>query len=138
MEQVRGRGMIAIGKRTNKSNKAKKLTALKSTKGRATKKIAVKKASKKSSKRKVTNKQISKTTATKANHKPEKNSAWKIRPQEHNSMQEVHVWKKGNSTFQFLEEVHYGHVLVVEKPDLSKYDPVVGVNVYEAFNVLES
>src|ERR1700741_303475 len=130
MEHVRGRAMIATGRRTKKS---KKQTASKSRKGPIAKKIAVKKASKKTSKRKVTNKRTSKTTATKAKGKPEKKSVWKISPQEHNSIKEVHVWKKANSTFRFSEEIHHGHVLVVEKPDLSKYDPGVGVNVYEAF-----
>ena len=121
--------MIAKGRRTKK-----KLTA---KKGSVSKKIAAKKSSKKTSKRKVTKRKVSKTTAITAKQKPKKKSAWKIIPQEHNSMQEVYVWRKENSTFQFSEDIHSGHVLVVEKPDLSNYDPDVGVNVYEAFDVLE-
>jgi hypothetical protein len=123
--------LIAKGKTTKKSKTLKQLPVSKSKKRSASKKVVAKKASNKKPK------QISKTSTTKAKHKPQKKSAWKLSPQEQNSMQEVHVWKKENSTFQFSEEVHHGHVLVAEKPDLSKYDPDVGVNVYEAFNVLE-
>jgi hypothetical protein len=130
---MKGRAMIVKGKRTKKSTKPKKLTV---KKGAISKKTTAKKSSKKTSKRKVTNKKVSKTTAKTAKQKPKK-SAWKISPQEHNSMEEVYVWKRENSTFQFSEEIHSGHVLVVEKPDLSNYDPDVGVNVYEAFDVLE-
>jgi len=124
--------MIAKGRRTKKFKKPKAVK-----KGSVSKKIAAKKSSKKTSKRKVTNKKASKTTAITVKQKPEKKSAWKITPQEHNSMQEIYVWKRENSTFQFSEEIHSGYVLVVEKPDLSNYDPDVGVNVYEAFDVLE-
>jgi hypothetical protein len=131
---MKGRAMIAKGRRTKKSKKPKKLGV---KKGSVSKKIAAKKSSKKTSKRKVTNKKISKTTAITAKQKPKKKSAWKISPQEHNSMKEVYVWKRENATFQFSEEIHSGHVLVAEKPDLSNYDPDIGVNVYEAFNVLE-
>ena len=120
--------MIAKGKTTKKFKTFQKLPVSKSKKRPASKKMVAKKASKP--------KQVSKPSTTKAKHKPQK-SAWKLIPQEHNSMQEVHVWKKGNSMFQFSEEILHGHVLVVEKPDLSKYDPDVGINVYEAFNVLE-
>jgi hypothetical protein len=129
---MKGRTMIAKGRRTKKSKKPKAVE-----KGSVSKKIAAKKSSKKTSKRKVTNKKASKTTATTVKQKTKKKSAWKITPQEHNSMQEIYVWKRENSTFQFSEEIHSGHVLVVEKPDLSNYDPDVGVNVYEAFDVLE-
>jgi hypothetical protein len=131
---MKGRAMIVKGKRTKKSKKPKKLTV---KKGAISKKTAAKKASKKTSKRKITNKKVGKSTATKAKQKPKTKSAWKISPKEHNSMQEVYVWKRENSTFQFSEEIQSGHVLVVEKPDLSNYDPDVGVNVYEAFDVLE-
>jgi hypothetical protein len=128
---MKGRAMIAKRKTTKKSKTFKKLPVSKSKKRPAPKKVVAKKASHKKSK------QVGKTSTTKAKHKPQKKSAWKLIPQEHNSMQEVHVWKKGNSTFQFSEEIRHGHVLVVKKPDLSKYDPDVGVNIYEAFGVLE-
>jgi hypothetical protein len=128
---MKERDMIAKRKTTKKSKTFKKLRVSKSKKRPASKKVVAKKASHKKSK------QVSKTPTTKAKHKPQKKSAWKLIPQEHNSMQEAHVWKKGNSTFQFSEEILHGHVLVVEKPDLSKYDPDVGVSIYEAFGVLE-
>jgi hypothetical protein len=131
---MKGRTMIAKGRRTKKSKKPKKLTVKERS---VPKKMAAKKSSKKASKRKVTKRKVSKTTAITAKQKPKKKSAWKITPQEHNSMEELYVWKRGNSRFQFSEEIHSGHVLVVEKPDLSNYDPDVGVNIYEAFNVLE-
>jgi hypothetical protein len=131
---MKGRIMIAKGRQTKTSKKSKKLAA---KKGAVSKKIGAKKTSKRTSKRNITNKKVSTTTATKAKQKPKKKSAWKITPQEHNSMQEAYVWKRENSTFQFSEEIHSGHVLVAEKPDLSNYDPDVGVNVYEAFDVLE-
>ena len=124
------------GKKVLKS-KTRSAKKKRSAKRLVQKKVVKKKTLSKTSKRKVASKKVSKSTATKAKRKLEKKSVWKISPQEHNSMKEVHVWKKGNSTFQFSEEIHHGHVLVVEKPDLSKYDPDVGVNVYEAFNVFE-
>jgi hypothetical protein len=130
---MKGRTMIAKGRQTKTSKKSKKLAA---KKGAVSKKRPANKASKETSKRKMTNKKVSKTTAGRAKQKPKKKSAWKISPREHNSMKEVYVWKRENSTFQFSEEIHSGHVLVAEKPDLSNYDPDVGVNV-EAFEVLE-
>jgi hypothetical protein len=130
---MKGRAMIAKGRRTKQSKKPKRLTV---KKGSVSKKIAAKKSLKRTSKRKAANKKVSKTAAITAKQKPKK-LAWKISPQEYNSMEEVYVWKRENSTFQFSEEIHSGHALVVRKPDLSNYDPDVGVNVYDAFDVLE-
>jgi hypothetical protein len=123
--------------------KSKAKSKQRTTKGRklpvknTVRKTARKKKPSKTPKPKVASKKARKTSTTKAKHKPQKKSAWKLSPQEQNSMQEVHVWRKGNSTFQFSEEILHGHAIIVGKPDLSKYDPDVGVKIYEAFGVLE-
>ena len=62
---------------------------------------------------------------------------YKITPENQKSIFEVEIWKKDDSTFKIIKNWRWGSVTVEEEPDLSNYDPDIGINVNEECYVVD-
>jgi hypothetical protein len=136
--------MIKKAKKRKNTKKAatKKAAAKKAgAKKAGTKKSAVKKALKKTAikktKQKPSKKLATKTSKKQTRRKPEKKLGWKISPENNSSIAEIDVWKKDDLTIEFVKLYRSGWIIVGEKPDLSGYDPVAGLDIYEEFEFID-
>lgn len=127
--------------------KAKKTTAAK--KAKKAKKFAVKKAAKKSvakksraektvkkhkqGKRKPAKKLSKKAANKRVTKKPTEKTAWKISPENSQSVVEIDIWKKDDLKIEFLKVYRSGWIIVDQLPDLSGYNPDQGINIFEEF-----
>lgn len=125
------------------------VTAKKTTKARNAKKLAVKRTAKKSvaktsrAKKTVkkhkqgTPKTAKKSSKNAANKRVAKNStetmAWKISPENSQSVSEIDIWKKDDLKIEFLKVYRSGWIIVDQLPDLSGYNPGDGINIFEEF-----
>jgi hypothetical protein len=135
-------------KKTKKAKRTKKLKkpavrapAKKAKKAKKTKKPAADKTAKKA----VVKKSPAKKTETsakevankRATEKPTEKMAWKISPEISQSILKIDTWKKGDLTIEYLNVYRSGWIIVDQLPDLSKYDPEEGVNIFEEFEFEE-
>jgi hypothetical protein len=126
--------------------KAKKATAKKAKKAKT---LAVKKTAKKSvaktsrakttvkkhkqEKRKQAKKSLKRAANKRATKKPAEKTAWKISPENSQSVVEIDIWKKDDLKIEFLKVYRSGWIIVDQLPDLSGYNPDQGVDIFEEF-----
>ena len=127
--------------------KAKKTTAAK--KAKKGKKLAVKRTAKKSvakksrakktvrkhkqDARKPAKKPLKKAANKRVTKKSTEKTAWKISPQNSQSVVEIDTWKKDHLKIEFLKVFRSGWIIVDQLPDLSGYNPDQGINIFEDF-----
>ena len=137
--------MPVKSKKTTKARKAKKA---KTTKKVAPKKTAKKLVAKKSRAKKTDKKQKQgKTKPTKQSAKraatkrvaktPTEKSAWKISPEISQSVVKIDTWKKGDVKIEHLKVYRSGWITVDQLPDLGRYNPDEGINIFEEFEIDE-
>jgi len=118
--------------------KAKKTTTAKKAK-KAKKSVAKKSRAKKTVKKhKQGTRKPAKTSLKKAANKrvtknPTEKTAWKISPENSQSVVEIDIWKKGDLKIEFLKVYRSGWIIVNQLPDLSGYNPDQGINIFEEF-----
>jgi len=129
--------------------KAKKATAKKAKKAKKANTLAVKKTAKKSAakksrakttvkkhkeeKRKPAKKSLKRAANKRATQKPAEKTAWKISPENSQSVVEIDIWKKDDLKIEFLKVYRSGWIIVDQLPDLSGYNPDQGINIFEEF-----
>jgi DNA mismatch repair ATPase MutL len=137
---VKSKKATTANKKTKGAKKAKKLAVKKTAKKSVAKKSRAKKspAKKTGKKHKQGERKSAKTPLKKAANKRVKNkrtkkNAWKISPENNQSVVEIDIWKNGDLTIEFLKVYRSGWIIVDRLPDLSGYDPEQGVNIFEEF-----
>lgn len=122
--------------------KAKKTTTAKKAKTAkklATKSVAKKPRAKKTVKKRKQDKQkqaktsLKKAANRRVTKKPTEKTAWKISPENSQSVVEIDIWKKDNLKIEFLKVYRSGWIIVDQLPDLSRYNPDEGINIFEEF-----
>ena len=68
-----------------------------------------------------------------ATKKPAEKTAWKISPENGQSVVEIDIWKKDDLKIEFLKVYRSGWIIVDQLPDLSGYNPDQGVDIFEEF-----
>jgi len=119
-----------------KAKKAKKLAVKKIAKKSAAKKSRAKKTVKKhkQGRRKPAKRSLKKATNNKrVTKKTKEKTAWKISPENSQSVVEIDIWKKDDLKIEFLKVYRSGWIIVDQLPDLSSYNPDEGVNILEEF-----
>ena len=121
-------------KKAKKAKKAKALAVKKTTKKSAAKKSRAKTTVKnhKEEKRKPPKASL-KRAANKRAKKPAEKTAWKISPENSQSVVEIDIWKKDDLKIEFLKVYRSGWIIVDQLPDLSGYNPDQGVDIFEEF-----
>lgn len=64
--------------------------------------------------------------------------AFRISPTNKNSIIEIEKWINDESQLYIEKIWRWGTITTEEKPDLTGYDPLVGINVNESFYVVDS
>jgi hypothetical protein len=64
---------------------------------------------------------------------PAEKTAWKISPENSQSVVEIDIWKKDDLKIEFLKVYRSGWIIVDQLPDLSGYNPDQGVDIFEEF-----
>jgi hypothetical protein len=141
-------------KKTKKAKKAKKAAAKATAKkAKKAKTPAAKKAAKKAvakkpraaktvkqhkqGKRKPA-KQSAKNAANKRVTKtPGVKTAWRISPENSQSVVEMDIWKKDDLTIEFLKVYRSGWIVVDQLPDLSGYNPDEGISIFDEFKFVQ-
>jgi hypothetical protein len=118
-----------------KAKKAKKLAVKKTAKKAVAKKSRAMKTVKtnKQGKRKPAKKSVKKATNKRVTKKPADKTAWKISPENSQSVVEIDIWKKDDLKIEFLKVYRSGWIIVDQLPDLSGYNPDQGINIFEEF-----
>jgi hypothetical protein len=122
-------------KKTRKAKKAKKLAVKKTSKKSVVKKSRARKTVKKhkQGKRKPAKQPLKKAANKRVKKNRTKKTAWKISPENNQSVVEIDIWKKGDLKIEFLKVYRSGWIIVDQLPDLSGYNPDQGVNILEEF-----
>jgi len=122
-------------KKAKKAKKAKTLAVKKTAKKSAAKKSRAKKTVKKhkQEKRKPARKSLKRAANKRATKKPAEKTAWKISPENSQSVVEIDIWKKDDLKIEFLKVYRSGWIIVDQLPDLSGYNPDQGVDIFEEF-----
>ena len=122
-------------KKAKKAKKAKTLAVKKTAKKSASKKSRAKKTVKKhkQEKRKPARKSLKRAANKRATKKPAEKTAWKISPENSQSVVEIDIWKKDDLKIEFLKVYRSGWIIVDQLPDLSGYNPDQGVDIFEEF-----
>jgi hypothetical protein len=122
-------------KKAKKAKKAKTLAVKKTAKKSAAKKSRAKTTAKKHKDEKRTPPKTSlKRAANKrATKKPAEKTAWKISPENSQSVVEIDIWKKDDLKIEFLKVYRSGWIIVDQLPDLRGYNPDQGVDIFEEF-----
>ena len=135
----------ATAKKARKAKKAKKLAVKKTAKKSAAKKSSSKKTSakktsakktakqQKQDKRKPANKSLKRAANKRVAKKPAEKTAWKISPENSQSVFEIDIWKKDDLKIEFLKVYRSGWIIVDQLPDLSGYNPDQGIDIFEEF-----
>ena len=119
-------------KKMMKAKKAKKLAVKKIAKKSVAKKPRAKKKHKRVN-RKPAKKSLKKATNKRVTKKSTEKAAWKISPENSQSVVEIDIWKKDDLKIEFLKVYRSGWIIVGQLPDLSSYNPDEGVNILEEF-----
>jgi hypothetical protein len=140
--------MPVKAKKTTRTKKAKrtkkpapKAAPAKKAKKPAAKKIARKAVAKtaratktvkkqKQGKRKPAKRPSKKATVPKT---PKEKTAWRISPEISRSVVQIDTWKKADLKIEHLKVYRTGWIIVDQSPDLSRYDPDEGINIFEEF-----
>jgi len=124
-----------IAKKAKKAKKAKTLAVKKTAKKSAAKKSRAKKTVKKhkEGKRKPAKESLKRAANKRATKKPAEKTAWKVSPENSQSVVEIDIWKKEDLTIEFLKVYRSGWIIVDQIPDLSGYNPDQGVDIFEEF-----
>jgi hypothetical protein len=119
-----------------KAKKAKKPTVKKTAKKSAAKKSHAKERVQKQhkqGKRKPAKTSLKKAANKRVTKKPTEKTAWKISPENSQSVVEIDIWKKDDLKIEFLKVYRSGWIIVDQLPDLSGYNPDEGINIFEEF-----
>ena len=121
-----------------KAKKAKKPTVKKTAKKSAAKKSRAKEKERvqkqhKQGKRKPAKTSLKKAANKRVTKKPTEKTAWKISPENSQSVVEIDIWKKDDLKIEFLKVYRSGWIIVDQLPDLSGYNPDEGINIFEEF-----
>lgn len=121
--------------RAKKAKKANKFAAKKTAKKAVAKKSRATKTAKthKQRKRPPATKSVKKAVKKRITKKPARKTAWKISPENSQSVLEMDIWKKGDLKIEFLKVYRSGWIIVDQLPDLSGYNPDEGINIFEEF-----
>ena len=127
--------MPVKAKTATTAKKAKALAVKKTTKKSAAKKSRAKTTVKnhKEEKRKPPNASLKRAANKRATKKPAEKTAWKISPENSQSVVEIDIWKKDDLKIEFLKVYRSGWIIVDQLPDLSGYNPDQGVDIFEEF-----
>jgi hypothetical protein len=122
-------------KKAKKAKKAKTLAVKKTAKKSAAKKPRAKTTVKKhkEEKRKPPKAALKRAANKRATKKPAEKTAWKISPENSQSVVEIDIWKKDDLKIEFLKVYRSGWIIVDQLPDLSGYNPDQGVDIFEEF-----
>ena len=117
-----------------KAKKAKKLAVKRTAKKSVAKKSRAKKTVKKhkQGKRKPAKTSLKKLPISEL-RKTHRKTAWKISPENSQSVVEIDIWKKDDLKIEFLKVYRSGWIIVDQLPDLSGYNPDEGINIFEEF-----
>jgi hypothetical protein len=117
-----------VVKKTGRSPVAKKSRVKKAVK-------RVKKAVKRSTqgKRQPANKSTKKAAKRRTSKKPAAKTAWRISPEISQSVLQIDTWKRGDLRIEHLKVYRTGWIIVDQLPDLSRYNPDEGINIFEEF-----
>ena len=121
--------------KAKKAKKAKKLAVKKTAKKSAAKKSRAKKTVKKHKQenRKPAKKSLKRAANKRATKKPAEKTAWKISPDNSQSVVEMDIWKKDDLKIEFLKVYRSGWIIVDQLPDLGGYNLDQGVDIFEEF-----
>lgn len=124
-----------VAKKAKKAKKPKKPTVKRTAKKPVAKKSAAKKTGKKpkQGKRKPAKKLSKKAANKRVTKKPTENAAWKVSPENSQSVVRIDIWKKDDLKIEFLKVYRSGWIIVDQLPDLSGYNPEEGINIFEEF-----
>jgi hypothetical protein len=124
-------------KKTVKKHKQGKPKSAKTAKKPTAKKTAKKTAAKTSRATKTVKRQrlgkTEKAIKKRVTKSPTETTAWKISPENSQSVVEIDIWKKGDLKIEFLTVYRSGWIIVDQLPDLSGYNPDEGINIFEEF-----
>jgi hypothetical protein len=99
------------------------------------KKPSVKKALKRSTQgeRQPANKSTNRVAKRRNSKKPAAKTAWRISPEISQSVLQIDTWKRGDLRIEHLKVYRTGWIIVDQLPDLSRYNPDEGINIFEEF-----
>jgi hypothetical protein len=118
-----------------KAKNAKKLAVMKHAKKSVGKTSRAKKTVLKHrrGKRKPAKTSLKNAADKRVTKKSTERTAWKIGPENSQSVAEIDIWKKDDLKIEFLKVYRSGWIIVDQLPDLSGYNPDQGVNIFEEF-----
>ena len=116
-----------------KAKKAKALAVKKTTKKSAAKKSRAKTTVKNHKEEKPPKASLKRAANKRATKKPAEKTAWKISPENSQSVVELDIWKKDVLKIEFLKVYRSGWIIVDQLPDLRGYIPDQGVDIFEEF-----